>query len=737
MERTFLSPFSYYLETHDEIVGWMEHMIKRISSVFLIVFGLFAFISNGVSAPGEPLLIPLLTKAPKIDGVLDNPVWEEEALKFEEFFQLSPKEGGPPTEKTVLYMGYDKKNLYVAVKCFDSQPNRIRASITNRDQCIEDDWVVVFLDTFNEKRRALSFLSNPLGVQMDCIRIEEGGSDNMDFSWDAAFTSGGRIDEDGYTVEMSIPFKSLRFPDEEKKIWSVVLGRNIARTGEIVMWPTFTRKIPGLLSQGGEIVLTEAVEKGNNFEIMPVATSLKVKGEKLNFDPGINLKWGITSNATLDLTVNPDFSHIEADAPQIDVNRRFALYYQEKRPFFLEGMEIFRFPQINMVYTRRINDPIVGGKLTGKIGRFTYGVLTALDTSPTESLWDVSNGGGANTDNAFFNIFRIKADVLKESYIGFCLTDRQVNGSYNRVAGIDGQLKFKNKFFFNFQALASKTKLMDTETDIVPALYGEFFYYSKHWGAGIFSQAMHPDFEASSGYVNRIDYKSYGAFTFASIYPEKKYLNQIQFNLNAGRRYFFSENLLQDEWLRGDVNFRFNEFSQLQLQFQTDMERYAGIDFNKNSFELQGQFMFLKWLTAVIVYETGGSIYYDPDDPFLGHNNTYALILGLKPSKRLRLDLEYIKQTFFEDSGGDLLYDYNVLRTRTTYQLSKTLSVRGIVDYNHFDEQIYGSFLISWILRPGTVFFLGVDNNFLKNEFGHFGQTDYSVFVKFSYWWRI
>lgn len=712
-------------------------MIKRIFALFLIGVGLFVFASNGVSAPEDPLLIPLLSKAPKIDGILDISLWEEEALKFEQFLQLSPKEGGLPSEKTVIYMGYDKKNLYVGIKCYDSEPDKIRASITNRDQCIEDDWIVVFLDTFNEKRRALSFLANPLGVQMDCIRIEEGGNDNMDFSWDVAFSSGGRIDDEGYTVELAIPFKSLRFPDEEIKVWSLVLGRNIARTGEIVMWPTFSRKIPGLLSQGGEIVLREAVEKGKNFELMPVATSLKIKGEKLSFDPGINFKWGITSNATLDLTVNPDFSHIEADAPQIDVNRRFALYYQEKRPFFLEGMEIFRFPQINMVYTRRINDPIVGGKLTGKIGRFTYGVLTALDTSPTESLWDVSNGGGANTDNAFFNIFRIKADVLKESYIGFCLTDRQVNGSYNRVAGIDGQLKFKNKFFFNFQALASKTKLMDTETDIVPALYGEFFYYSKHWGAGIFSQAMHPDFEASSGYVNRIDYKSYGAFTFATIYPEKRYLSQIQFNLNTGRRFFFSENLLQDEWLRGNINLRFNEFSGLQLQVQTDMERYAGFDFNKNSFELQGQFMFLKWLTSVIVFETGGSIYYDPDDPFLGYNNTYALILGLKPSKRLRLDLEYIKQTFFEDRGGDLLYDYNVLRTRTTYQLSKTLSVRGIVDYNHFDEQIYGSFLISWILRPGTVFFLGVDNNFLKNEFGHFGQTDYSVFVKFSYWWRI
>ena len=712
-------------------------MVRNIIFVLCLITDLFILASTGFSGTEEPLLIPRFSEAPKIDGILDNPLWEEEALKFEQFFQLAPKEGGPPSEKTVIYMGYDKKNLYFAVRGYDSEPDKIRASITNRDQCLEDDWIAIFLDTFNEKRRALSFLANPLGVQMDCIRMEEGGNDNMDFSWDVAFSSDGRIDEEGYTVELAIPFKSLRFPDEENKVWTMVLGRNIARKGEIVMWPNFTRKIPGLLSQGGQIRLTQAVEKGKNFELMPVATSLKTKEEGLSFDPGLNFKWGITSNATLDLTVNPDFSHIEADAPQIDVNQRFALFYEEKRPFFLEGMEIFRFPQINMVYTRRINDPIAGGKVTGKIGRFTYGVLTALDTSPTESLWDVSNGEGAGTDNALFNVFRLKADVLKESYIGFCLTDRQINGSYNRVAGIDGQLKFNNKFFFNFQALGSKTKLTDKESDIVPALYGEFFYYSKHWGAGIFSQAMHPDFEASSGYVNRVDYRSYGAFTFASVFPEKKYLNQIQLNVNAGRRFFFSDNILQDEWLRASLNFRINELSQVRIQFQTDMERYEGIDFNKNSFELEGQLLLLKWMTSVIVFETGGSIYYDPDDPFLGYNNTYAVILGLKPSKRLRLDLQYIKQTFFEERGGDTLYDFNVFRTRTTYQLSKTLSVRAIVDYNHFDKEIYGSFLFSWILRPGTVFFLGVDNNFLQDEWGHYGQTDYSVFVKFSYWWRI
>ena len=344
-------------------------MKKKMAISFLVLFSLAVLISPGMAEVEKLLTIPKLTKAPKIDGVLDNPLWENEALRIDQFFQLTPKENGPPTEKTLVYVGYDKKNLYFAIRCFDSEPGRIRASITNRDQCLEDDWIVVFLDTFNEKRRALSFLANPLGIQMDCIRIEEGGNDNMDFSWDAVFYSDGKIDDEGYTVEMAIPFKSLRFPDAEEKVWGMVFGRNIPRKGEIIMWPSFSRKIPGLLAQGGQIILQEEVEVGKNFEVMPVATSLKTKEEKITLNPGVNFKWGISSDHTLDLTVNPDFSHIEADAPQIDVNQRFALYYQEKRPFFLEGMEIFKFPEIDMVYTRRIIDPIGGAKLTGKLGR--------------------------------------------------------------------------------------------------------------------------------------------------------------------------------------------------------------------------------------------------------------------------------------------------------------------------------------------------------------------------------
>ncbi|MBE9572116.1 MAG: hypothetical protein IMF11_15925, partial [Proteobacteria bacterium] len=524
----------------------------------------------------------------------------------------------------------------------------------------------------------------------------------------------------GYTVEMAIPFKSIRFPNKEKKIWGIVLGRTIARKGEIVLWPPVSKSIPGLLSQGGEIVIQGEVEKGKNFELMPIFTSLKNKNEKADLQPGMNFKWGISSDLTLDLTLNPDFSHIEADAPQIDINQRFALYYAEKRPFFLEGMEIFRFPEIDMVYTRRIIDPAGGAKLTGKVGRFTYGLLSAYDTNPTESLLEVHNGGESRDDNALFNIVRIKADVFKESYLGFCLADKEIDGSYNRVLGVDGQFRFKDKFFFSFQAIGSKTKFDDQETGIVPALYADFSYFSKHVGGGLYWMSIHPDFEASSGFINRVDYRTLGAYTRFRAYPEKKYLNQVSLGLSAGQRYAYFEDLLIDRWSRANLHLRFTEFSQMNITFLDSMERYEGIGFNKNSFTVEGENNLVSWLPFGFYFRTGHNVFYDPDDPFLGWSNTYGLFFNVKPNKRLQMSVDFSKQTFWEERGGEQLYDFNAVRQRTTYQLSKTLSLRAIVDYYHEDNEFYGSFLVSWILRPGTVFFFGIDSNYLRGESGRY-----------------
>jgi hypothetical protein len=572
---------------------------------------------------------------------------------------------------------------------------------------------------------------------MDCIRTEEGGSDRMDDSWDTVFYSNGKIDEEGYTVEAAFPFKSFRFPDEEKKTWGLTLGRNIPRKGEVILWPEFSRKIPGLLSQAKEILILGEVEKGKNFELMPIMTSLKTKDDKIDIQPGMNFKWGISSDVTMDLTINPDFSQIEADVPQIDVNLRYALRYTEKRPFFLEGMEIFRFPEIEMVYTRRIIDPAGGAKLTGKMGRFTYGLLSAYDVNPTESLWEVQNGNNGSDKNALFNIFRLKTDVFKESYIGFCLADKEINGSYNRVAGIDGQFKFKNKFFLSFQALGSKTKNDNEVTEIAPALFADFFYYSKHWGGGIYWLSFHPDFEASSGFVNRVDFKSIGGYTHLSFYPEKKFLNQINLGISGGRRFSYSGSNVLDEWIRTGLRLRFTEFNQMNIDFTREMENYEGINFHKSSLTVEGNLSVISWLPFGFHFQTGQSIFYDPDDPVLGWTNIYDLSMTLKPSKRLRVGISFSKQTFWEERGGKQVFDFNVIRQRTTFQLSKSFSLRAIIDYNHFDKEIYGGFLISYVYRPGTVFFFGIDNNLVRENGGVYGQKNYSIFLKFSYWWRI
>jgi hypothetical protein len=707
-----------------------------ILGICLILLGPLSAQAEKNGADPRKTSIPQVSSPPRIDGVLDESVWEE-ALQIEDFLQLSPVERGYPTHRTIAYLGYDRKNLYIAFRCYDSDFNRIRASVTQRDNIMEDDWVILFLDTFNEKRRAFAFILNPYGIQLDAIRMEQGGNDNMDSSWDTVFRSDGRIDESGYAVEIAIPFKSLRFPDDEKKTWGVTLGRSIARSGEVVIWPEFSREITGLLAQNQELMILGEVEKGKNFELMPILTSLKTQDEKVDIQPGLNFKWGLSSNHTLDMTVNPDYSQIEADAPQIDVNQRFALYYPEKRPFFLEGMEIFRFPEIQAVYTRRIIDPIAGAKLTGKLGRFTYGLLSSLDMNPTESLWDVSNGNGNNDINALFNIFRMKTDVFRESYVGLVLTDKQLTGGdFNRLVGVDGQFKYRQNLFFNFQALASQTRYEGSETGYSPAFYGNLGYYTKYWGGGLEGNSIHPDFEASSGYVNRVDYKDVIGYAFFTLYPEKQYLNQIRFQINAGRRYAFHENILLDQWLNPRINLRLTEFSMINLSYRRSLERYSDIDFHKDRVELNANLMMIGWLPFGLFLSTGDRVNYDPDDPFLGYSNVYGLRVTLKPNKRLRYTLSFTKETFWEEWGGKEIYDFNVFRNRLTYQLSKTLSLRAIVDYNHFYEEIYGSFLISYIYRPGTVFFLGIDNNLIQDDLNRYSRSDYSVFLKFSYWHR-
>jgi hypothetical protein len=697
-----------------------------------------ASIAGAGAQAKTPLNIPRIKTAPKIDGVLDSGLYEKEFLRIDGFVQLAPKAGEPSTQKTTAYIGYDEKAIYIAFRCEDTDAGRLRASVTNRDGAMDDDWVIVFLDTFNEKRRAASFAVNPIGVQMDFVRVEEGGNDNMDPSWDTVWEAEGKVDSQGYTVEMAIPFKSLRFPDREEKLWGLTMARNMPRTGEVDLWPTFSRDIPGMLSQSSSILIKGAVEKGNNLEIMPIVTALKKQGQKADIQPGINLKYGLNSDLTLDAAINPDFSQVEADVPQIDINLRYALRYQEKRPFFLEGMEIFQFPYIEMVYTRRITDPLWGAKVSGKLGGFSYGILSAYDQHPSQSVWDVHNTVGSGNETALFNIVRLKTDIFNQgSYLGFCLADKEIDGSWNRVTGIDGQWRFADKFFLSFQAVVSKTSYDGEQTRLAPAVYASGYYFTRNFTIGGYWESIHPDFEASSGFVNRIDYRTAGVFTNVTLYPDKPFLNQIRFTLRARQHDAYYKDVIQDKRIEFQTQLRFTEFNQLNLQYNAGKERFAAQDFRMNVFSMNGQFNFIKWVPFQIFSEIGDSINYDTADAFRGWGVTYGIGTNFKPSSRLQLEVDFSKSTFWRTRGGERLWDYKVIHTRTAYQLNKSLSLRAIIDYNLFYKQVFGSVLFSYVLRPGTVLFLGYDSNYNQNLLGHYDRNNYNIFLKFSYWWRM
>ncbi|MBE0460676.1 MAG: carbohydrate binding family 9 domain-containing protein [Candidatus Aminicenantes bacterium] len=712
--------------------------INKYKKEKIFVFIILYFLSlSFVFSQERKIKIPLLSSSPKIDGILDENLWENEALKIKDFFQFQPKEKSEPSEKTIAYVGHDKENLYLAIRCFDSNPDRIKVSVTNRDTPLKDDTVYIYLDTFNEKRRAFVFGFNPIGVQIDGIFFDEGGSQSTKTDWDAVFFSNGQINEQGYIVEAAIPFKSLRFPAKEEIIWGMIIERNIPRKGELITWPSRSRDISGVLVQSAQINIGGKIERGRNIEIIPAFTSLKRDKEGIDPQAGVNFKYGLTSDLVIDATLNPDFSHIEADAPQIDINQRYALYWNEKRPFFLEGKEIFDTP-INIIYTRRIIDPILGGKITGKIGKLSFGFITSLDQNPTESLWEISGPTESVEKSAFFNIFRAKYDLFNESYVGFSLTDKEINdGSYNRVFGIDGQFKWRKNFYFNYQAAGSETKFPDRTTDIVSAFYGSFRYSSRNLGFGLGFESIHPDFEASSGFIGRTDYKKINSLASYTIYPGKKYLSRIIPSIEYSKYFDFNNNAIEENFT---IRLRFMATLNSRINFiftPSSMESYANIDFKKKRFGICSGYYLIKWAEFGLSLWTGDSIRYDPANPYLGWSNTISPWINFKPLSQLQLRFDFNKNTFWKKRGGKLVYDYNILRQKTTYQITKEISVRTILDYNHYYKKIYGSFLLSYILRPGAVVFLGFDDNFQRDEFRDYVRTNRSVFIKFSYWWRI
>ena len=703
--------------------------------------------------------IPEFEKAPKIDGVLDNPLWLKTAV-FENFTQFQPKEGAPASEKTIAYMAYDKTNLYIAIRCFDSDAKAIRANLCQRDKVPGDDQISIFLDTFNDRKRAFVFKANPCGVQSDGIVVEGGGGDGhgpgfggfigIDSSWDAYFISAATVDEEGYTVELAIPFKSLRFANAQTQVWGLQIQRTIPRKNEQDFWFPRSRNVNGFLVQTGKIEITDGIERGKNLEIMPVVTGLKENGKKLASEPGLNLKYGITSDITVDATVNPDYSQVEADIPQNEVNQRYPLRYPEKRPFFLEGRDIFNTP-IELAYTRKIVEPEGGFKLTGKMGKTSFGFLSTVDNySAKINIPATKSDKTTNTylHKAFVNILRLRTDLFKESSLGFTMTDKELgsswgnmSGSNNRVFGMDGNFKFLNNYRLSFQVLGSSSKARmitpdkeeTAKTDIVPAITFNLNRVSRHLNFSLNWMSIHPDFEASSGFIRRKDIQSLSFGSGYTILPQKKVLTSVTPSFNYQRIYDFDQTLT-DEQFQFNLGFDGWKNSNLNFGFSTAMERFEDINFNTNQFRIFLHTQASSWISGGGNFSFGNSIYYG--GPYLGYKTSYGLEINLKPLSNLRFTYSIDNEEFYKEKGGEKVYQVNILSQQTNYQISRFISLRLITNYNDYDKKLYNSLLFSYEFRPGTVFYLGMEDNQEKNA-GIFQKTGRYYFVKFSYWWRV
>ncbi len=418
----------------------------------------------------SPARIPRFKTRPVIDGHLDDEVWKY-ATVLKDFYQVQPGDNISPSHPTEVMLGYDDQFLYVAFRAHDD-PGKVRATIAQRDRISDDDTVGIILDTFNDQRKAYQLFFNPLGVQADAVFTEGQGTDS---SVDIVMESKGTMTTDGYVVEVAIPFKSLRYEAGEGKLWGVHFQRHIKHLNdEVDSWMPISRDVPGYLNQEGHLTGLEGISTGRTLEIIPTLT-ISERGQRVSagnaaapdatpfvnqspkFKPGLTMKYGIRPNVIASLTLNPDFADVEADQTVITANQRFPIFFEEKRPFFLEGIDIFRTP-LQAVHTRAIVSPDVAAKLTGKVGRNTFGFLFASDAAPGNFSEAERNDPKKSAKvarffdkNATIAVLRLKHDIGRQSSLGMIATSYNFIEKHNQLAGIDGRFRLDQQTTVSFR----------------------------------------------------------------------------------------------------------------------------------------------------------------------------------------------------------------------------------------------------------------------------------------------
>lgn len=715
----------------------------------LFICILFFSLSNALISQVPPRFHPEMSSEKisspiSIDGALSDPAWLV-ATPVELLYEMKPGDNLPARQRTVVRSVYDDSHIYFSFLCYDTDPTKIRANLTDRDQIFDDDNVFVLLDLYHDTQKAIELGVNPFGVQGDLMATAE----SEDASFDMIWYSGAQRHDSGWSAEIKIPFTSLHYPDREEQVWGIHLVRNFPRESKIAFsWAAINKHVSSLLPQTGTITGISISGQGGLIELLPYALFQKSIVLQDYSDPdagkaypapesrfGFGLKYMPAPDFTLNAVLNPDFSQIESDADQISVNAPFALNFPEKRPFFLNGAELF---YSDIYYSRSINDPLGAATVNGRSGGMSYYFLSAYDRKTIITVPNEYRSHTAATNlHSLANITRVRYDFGNETFVGGHLYSRNLDGGANYLAGIDFNYKMSVNWSLRGELYATLTEELNLPnelktnakigtTDHTVAFDGEHYtgiggktqlrYGSKHYNGTFSVTSIMPTFQSYNGLVTMVNF--YEAFTNHSFtaYPEDSFLDKLSFSCGTGFKWAFN-GVHKEQFLYPQVSFLFKGQTELGIAYMP----------------LNDEVFFGKWYRGMtrlsveissrpikeLTFEANGSIgkyIYRTSTPELGEGHNASISVTFKPSSQFSLEASYSRARLESIDRGNLLYDGNLYRVTGIYQFSQELFVRVITQVNTFDSYFSVYPLISYKLNAFTTFFLGANSEYIDYD---------------------
>ncbi|MGH7563998.1 MAG: DUF5916 domain-containing protein [Gemmatimonadota bacterium] len=701
-----------------------------------------------------------------VDGVLDEPAWvSADPIPLD--WEWSPGDNVEPPVESVCRITFDDANLYIGCLARDPDPDAIRAYLTDRDQGFVFDQFTFLIDPFHDQRRAFEFRVTALGVQADAILSPNEGIE--DFSWDAIWDSAARITGEGYVVEAGIPFKSLRFPRTEAvQTWGFILERSYPRTNRHRMTSgPRDRDNNCLLCQANEITGFRGIAPGIDLQLTPTLTAARTDRREdlpdgdLEFDDGdaeagLTASWGITPSLSLGATLNPDFSQVEADAAQLEVNQRFALFFPEKRPFFLEGADFFQVPG-DLVFTRTVANPDVGLKVTGKEGPHAVGAFATLDRLNNLIFPGSQESEQTSLDQDVTGVVaRYRQDVGEASTLGAAYTGREAEGYHNRLVAADGFLRLTPTQSASFLVAGTTTDYPDSvavEFDQNPRSFEglgyvvEYDYESRDWNTSVDWTDVGDDFRADFGFVPQVGFRGPEVDIARVFWSDGGgWFNRISLGAEVAWQEDQDGDLLERRY---ELALNYDGPLQSSLRAWTEWSRvaFAGRLFDLVQPRLSLEVRPTGWLGLDLFASGGHEIDFDnvrrADEIFLNPS------VDLRIGRPLEISLDHTYQRLSLDD--ERILTANLTELRALYHFNVRTFVRAIVqlrdnDFNPAmfaeeiepeEQRVFSQLLFSYKLNPQTVIFVGYSDNYQGTSEFDLTQSDRTFFFKVGYAWRL